>query len=491
MSERQPIRQTFRGSIEAISPLHIGSGEKLQKDMDFILVSKQIHILHRQRLFNEIQKLGKTGVVEFNDAVEDGLMADWIKKKGLLDKVRAYTVPSGTNRLPRDISAQLRDGFGRPLVPGSSLKGSMRTAIISHLARADKNRSCLQQAIDLHSKKPLKQSKFDDNKVCRNLLGATPNENLMRGLTVGDVTFKPSDIGLKMVWIDRMISTDKMGPKFPVFVESVQTGARGRGQLSFDLYLSKADLREKCFAFKMHLELSVMLEAIRKITDNTIKHEIDFFEKLSGPHSHEMGAFYRDLLVKQNALADKQILLQLGWGSGWRSMTGPLLSHADLSQNNFALRKNLKLAPKHLKYPFPKSRKAAFDNGHSVSMGWVILTLTPIEEERRKAEKQRQEKMKQEQIRQAEIATEARRQAELDALPEEERQLFLLERGELQEQEVVALYNQLEAMEDQLQLRTAKALKDYWQKVGKWDKKRCSKKQVVKINSVKGILKET
>jgi CRISPR-associated protein Csm5 len=101
-----------------------------------------------------------------------------------------------------------------------------------------------------------------------------------------------------------------------------------------------------------------------------------------------------------------------------------------------------------------------------------------------------------EQIRQQEemsrnqAEAEQRRQAELAALPEEARRLLLLERGELQESEVVALYNQIDGMGAQIQQRTAIALKDYWQKAGKWNKKDCSKKQAVKVAKIKMILGE-
>jgi len=97
----------------------------------------------------------------------------------------------------------------------------------------------------------------------------------------------------------------------------------------------------------------------------------------------------------------------------------------------------------------------------------------------------------QEEIKRREAEAEARRQAELDAMPEGERQLFLLKKGELNENQVVELYNQLDGMENAVRIKTANALKAYWQQAGKWAKKECSKKQWVKVKLLKSILEES
>ncbi|MBC2713380.1 MAG: type III-A CRISPR-associated RAMP protein Csm5 [Desulfosarcina sp.] len=490
MTRVSSIRQTFLCMVETISPLHIGNGEMLQKGIDFFQDGKSIQVLHRQRLFQEVEKLNKIGIAAFSNAVEEGTLADWIKSNGLQTKVKAYSAPCENNRGPNTIAVQLRDGFGRPIVPGSSLKGSMRTAILWKFASENINSRLLQNEIEYYSKKPPRNSKFADQNLCRKIFGKTPNENLMRTLTVGDVTFEHSALELQTVWVDRMVTAKQMLPKFPLFVESVQTGIQAKGQLSFDLYLTEAEQQNKCFNFKMCLGLSVLLKALRDRTAETIDHEINFFQQLKGHNCLRILDFYRNLQEQLRTLADNQTLFQLGWGSGWRGMTGALLTQEDFKQNNFVLRKNLKLAPNHLNFPFPKSRKVASKSDRGVPMGWIMLTLTPMDEVRRQEVERHQELRRKERVRQAEKAAEAHRQAELDDLPKEERQVFLLERGELQEKEVVTLYNQLDSMDAQLQLRTAKALKTYWQQVGKWRKKKMGKKQLAKVNKIKAILEK-
>jgi CRISPR type III-A-associated RAMP protein Csm5 len=103
-----------------------------------------------------------------------------------------------------------------------------------------------------------------------------------------------------------------------------------------------------------------------------------------------------------------------------------------------------------------------------------------IEKIRQNEEKKRQE-----------AEADAQRQAELDAMPEKERQLFFLEQGDLNENQVVELFNQLDSMEPPIQIKTAKALKSHWQRTGKWKKKECSKKQIQKVAAIKHLLGES
>lgn len=75
MSEQRSVRKNYRCMVDVLTPVHIGNGEKLQQDMDFFCAGKFIHVLNRQRLFNEIQKLGKSGIAEFTSAIEDGKLS--------------------------------------------------------------------------------------------------------------------------------------------------------------------------------------------------------------------------------------------------------------------------------------------------------------------------------------------------------------------------------------------------------------------------------
>lgn len=87
-------------------------------------------------------------------------------------------------------------------------------------------------------------------------------------------------------------------------------------------------------------------------------------------------------------------------------------------------------------------------------------------------------------------AEQVARQADLAAMSPVDRQLYLLQRGELLEQQVVELFNGLDHMEDADRRKVAHAIKGLWVSTGKWSKKECSKKQSEKVRKVKQYLGE-
>jgi CRISPR type III-A-associated RAMP protein Csm5 len=102
-------------------------------------------------------------------------------------------------------------------------------------------------------------------------------------------------------------------------------------------------------------------------------------------------------------------------------------------------------------------------------------------------EMQREERERREREQKLE---EERRQKKLQAMPEDERQVYLLESGQLNENQVVEVFAALDSMSAEMKQRAAKSFKALWQAEGKWTKKECSKKQWAKVGKVKSILGE-
>jgi CRISPR-associated protein Csm5 len=83
---------------------------------------------------------------------------------------------------------------------------------------------------------------------------------------------------------------------------------------------------------------------------------------------------------------------------------------------------------------------------------------------------------------------EARRQAELAGMSEGERAVERLRSPRVNEADVVAVYQRIDEFENKHGV--AAALKEYWIRVGKWTKKECSPKQLKKVATIKAILGE-
>jgi len=100
------------------------------------------------------------------------------------------------------------------------------------------------------------------------------------------------------------------------------------------------------------------------------------------------------------------------------------------------------------------------------------------ERAQREAEKRQAEK---EQKRQAE-------EARLAAMSPEEREIKAVASLQAKEDNAVALYNKLDALDEALRNRAAQVLQAFWQNTGKWEGKSLSKKQAEKVKKVKSLL---
>lgn len=106
-------------------------------------------------------------------------------------------------------------------------------------------------------------------------------------------------------------------------------------------------------------------------------------------------------------------------------------------------------------------------------------------------------------IRQAnEVAAKQAREAEekrlaeeksktaLAAMSPEERDIEAINNPKITENQVVEIYSGIDNFSGENKTKLAQALKLYWEKHGKWKKKMCSKKQWAKVQKVKGILRK-
>ncbi|MEG0156740.1 MAG: type III-A CRISPR-associated RAMP protein Csm5, partial [Anaerovoracaceae bacterium] len=123
----------YQVTIETIGPLFIGAGKQLRKN-EYILEGKRLYpidevklmaLLKRYNLLDKFVKDYKTK------------LADWLKKESVnseeLANLGKYeldcrAVEKGT--LERDIQLFMKDWQGKPYVPGSSLKGALRTVLL-------------------------------------------------------------------------------------------------------------------------------------------------------------------------------------------------------------------------------------------------------------------------------------------------------------------------------------------------------------------------
>ena len=139
--------ESFRLKLTALSPLFIGSGAELSKK-EFIYnpARKKASVLDFPKLYAFLNRRGLLDAFEgYMTNYADKDMRSWLLKNGVKEEEFAgfvsYEVETGDGFINENNIAFkqfIRDPYGLPYIPGSSLKGALRTAILTGLIMQDK-----------------------------------------------------------------------------------------------------------------------------------------------------------------------------------------------------------------------------------------------------------------------------------------------------------------------------------------------------------------
>lgn len=129
----------YRLILETLGPVHIGSGLKINKK-EWLLDNKleSGYIIDEKKFFSYLinnKLLDEYQQFMLND--NRGLF-DWMKEHRIypkdIDKIAKYRLDCSNvildNQL-RDVQLFIKDGYGKPYVPGSSIKGALSDALMS------------------------------------------------------------------------------------------------------------------------------------------------------------------------------------------------------------------------------------------------------------------------------------------------------------------------------------------------------------------------
>lgn len=131
--------KVYRMSLTTLSPIFIGSGEELNKSM-YVYNNREIMIIDERKLIKEL--LLRKGLYEsfLNECYSGNLnLTNFLERhlNGYKDmdiykyKIMSYSDVK-TNSKFNNINTFIKSSNGKPYIPGSSIKGAIRTAIIAN-----------------------------------------------------------------------------------------------------------------------------------------------------------------------------------------------------------------------------------------------------------------------------------------------------------------------------------------------------------------------
>ncbi|MEL6853401.1 MAG: type III-A CRISPR-associated RAMP protein Csm5, partial [Bacteroidota bacterium] len=129
-------------TLRTLSQVHIGNGDKLSSVGDYLITSKSLYFLDNDRLLRDIEQAGRTAdFVKALRAFQTGFdFAGTLEEWGInhgdyhtreIPLHQSGEITTSNNLLYRCVGIPVTDNrYQLPYIPGSTLKGLLRTAII-------------------------------------------------------------------------------------------------------------------------------------------------------------------------------------------------------------------------------------------------------------------------------------------------------------------------------------------------------------------------
>lgn len=242
--------------LTCIAPVHIGRGEQLKsfeylynKDRQqvyFLNNGKWAQFLATRNLMNEFSSL-----LDRNGNFKRKNLWDWLREKrfqekdcDLFVKRKAFLqaeLSKDKNTL-NDIHTGICDGNGALYIPGSSIKGMLRTGILFHLLEKDSSaksmaKNSIMCALNGNIRSFTNKSKKIINDLEKALLeNKDENKKYLSALQIGDAYFKQpvNSIVLQRYNVSTENNKTKYGNPLPMFLECIPAGSELFLRISID-----------------------------------------------------------------------------------------------------------------------------------------------------------------------------------------------------------------------------------------------------------------
>ena len=367
-----------RIKIETLSSVHVGSGETLQYDADFVRGNHQgedmLAVFDLRKIADII---GAQNIPFWVSAIENGDSTEVIIKRfapnaNIADYAKRMILLWANVRSSDTLKEQIHDGRGVPYIPGSSIKGAIRTAVLASL---------VSKLPNVENKLKNRFGKISANQVESELFGGDPNKDVFRFLQVGDAYF-----GKNYEWAQRMVNinererssfwdTEKSQLIETIGPEDTSEFQMRLNMMGYDLSKSKDKVPNIPDCMR---SLPALFETINAHTQHLLVTEKKYWEERE---ANDDSGRVMDYLDRIDSMLDsskqcekgKECVLRIGHGSGWRFITGAWAENLD----NFASLVVPASRPRNREYEqydFPKTRRV---DDQCELLGFVKLSLLP------------------------------------------------------------------------------------------------------------------
>jgi CRISPR-associated protein Csm5 len=384
------ILRTTPLTLECLSPVHIGAGDRLGP-LDFVREGGRVLVMDQDKF---LAHLGNTPAL--SDAYMRFCEGD---RPALVDYLRTTRIPASdftayalrvVGSVGRDILTFIKAPNGGVFIPGSSVKGAIRSALLHWVVSEQEP---VRQAIIREAtaevgnlRRPMggrwaaklwRASGTAD----RSAFGKDHNRDVMRMFQLADSKpVLPSDLVVAEVRVLTVrsggleIKETRPGNPMRLTVEILPTGVRLESRLTWNGYLGEPTGPAASLDFGDPVPfVSAWLTHCNAVARDALQREVEFCRQFKEP---SLMRWHEGLLKRFESLGANQCVLHLGWGAGFDAMAVTNLFPPEATRRIRQGANLGKIGPDGPVEPFPKSRKVVWHDEKTLEpLGWIILTV--------------------------------------------------------------------------------------------------------------------
>ena len=382
------MKQNYQ--LEIVTPVHIGSGETLNH-IDGYYANGQWYYIDLERVL--AHPSADLNALASEMGKRDFRWERHLRQQNIeLAEVSVYSLSCPQSPEDVEIREAIKGIHDQPFIPGSTLKGAIRTALLGEILSVsdnvyEKSRNHLNRLIERGSRgNPRREQPA--RQIETFAFGRDPNRDLFRALQVSDTGLLKNDaLEIGMAWTmtlnrnNELVQKIDRGREYKNFVQQIQAKQHLTFTIKVDDLLFRDREKERLGFNDLQQEtLQDIAEVCRSAVDQLIRGERDFFSYYKLP---EIANIYDKLISLNNTLPEGAFLLQIGWGSGYNAntVTDLFTDDAESPIDWMDLRERFRLGESRSRRgayderEFPKTRRILYRGQNPIApLGWVKIS---------------------------------------------------------------------------------------------------------------------
>ena len=380
--------------IETLTPVHVGSGQSLYNGMDFIAQNKNLGIIDVDKLGRLIGSDQKT-IQEWVTSIDRGTGGEFVLGRTGSHDIKDYSSRVIANRVDfgqydGTLKECMHDGLGRPYIPGSSIKGAIRTLLLATIIGKLDNDAWGETVLRINERNGRRYTVNDriENRVLGDI-----DTDIFRFIRVGDAYFeKGCEAAIRLIMLNIREKQQLRDERKHQAVEVIEAHA----EAEFSLDISSRSAYDKSAKFYKESKVpkpmpsfpepfsspQELFKMINAKTRQLIGEEIEYWENQGGSYTGHEGYVenLEQIYEMAKTCSERQCVIRVGQSGGWRFTTGAWAEELDEKVFKESVAKavrgkkvNNNLIDPYSKYDFPKSRRISDQD--LCLMGFVRLTI--------------------------------------------------------------------------------------------------------------------